>query len=91
LFAQSDCAFADQIANRSMIGARAWRREECVTLAGIVAELMAENAKGTGRIAEASRDFGGREFFEEEGAEGFVLPLGRQLGGREELSGLQVR
>ena len=88
---KGDGAFAEQIANRSMIGARTWRREEGVTLAGIVAELMAEHAKGTGRITEASRDFGGREIFDEERAEGFVLPLGRQLGGRKELSGLQVR
>jgi hypothetical protein len=91
LFAQSDSAFADQFANGSMIGSKSWRREEGVTLAGIVAELMAENAKGTGRIAEASRDIGGPEFLEVECTQGFVLPLGRQLGSREELSSLQVR
>ena len=90
LFAQRNRAFADQVAHRSMVGPRTPSGEESGTMVGIVAELMAENAKRTGGIAEASRDKGGRKLVDEVSTQGLILALRGRLGGREELRGLKV-
>jgi hypothetical protein len=51
-----------------------------------VAELVTQDTKRTGSIAEAAGDVRRGELLNEEGAEGLVLPLQRGLGGKEELS-----
>src|ERR1019366_2902985 len=91
LFSQSDGAFADEIANRSMIRTGACFGEECLAFVGIMAELMAEDAKGTGRVSEALRDFGGGKLLDEESGGRLVLALARRLGGSEEVSRLPIR
>jgi hypothetical protein len=53
---------------------------------GLVAELPAQDAEGSGGVTEAASDFVGGEFFDKIGAEGFVLALGRGLGCEEEAS-----
>ena len=51
--------------------------------AGLMAELMDENAKASWCVAEAGGCLGGGEPFDEEGPQGFVLPVGG-VGGLEE-------
>jgi hypothetical protein len=65
--------------------------EEGGAFLGVVAELVAEDAEGAGRIAEAPRRLGGRELFDEVGAEGLVLAMQRPLGREEEGDGQGFR
>ncbi|MBI1832387.1 MAG: hypothetical protein HYR84_13170, partial [Planctomycetes bacterium] len=90
LFTQSNGAFADQIANRSLFGAWTWHNEKGRAFAGNVTELMAENAKGAGGAAEAPRNLCGRKLVEEVSTQRLVLAVRRRLGDREELSGLKI-
>ena len=48
------------------------------------AEMVAEDAEGTGGIAESLRDELGRDALHEVGAEGLVLAVGRGGGFQEE-------
>ena len=50
---------------------------------GLIAELMDKDAKAPGCIAEAGGCLGGGETVDEEGPEGFVLPMGG-VGGLQE-------
>ena len=50
---------------------------------GLIAELMDEDAKAPRCVAEASGRLGGGETVDEEGPEGFVLPMGG-VGGLQE-------
>ena len=75
---------ADAIARRGRVRPLAGGREEGGALGGVVAELMAEDAEGPRRVAEAASDFVGGESLDEVGAEGLVLPLERRFGGQEE-------
>jgi hypothetical protein len=50
-----------------------------------MAELIAEDAEGAGRVAETTGDVGGGFVIDEEGTEGFVLALKRELRGKEEV------
>jgi len=50
-----------------------------------VAELVAENAQGVGRITEAAGGLGAGQFLDEEGAEGFVLAVEGRFGAEKEL------
>jgi hypothetical protein len=59
--------------------------EEADLLIGVMAELVTENAKRTGCVAEASRDLKGRPAFDEVGAESLVLSVERIFGGEEEV------
>jgi hypothetical protein len=52
------------------------RRREEEFAAGLLAELMDENAKAAWSVAEAPGGFGGGETVDEEGPEGFVLSVG---------------
>ena len=52
---------------------------------GIVAELIAEDAEGAGGVAEAAGNVGRGLLIDEEGTEGFVLALQRELGRKEEV------
>ena len=52
---------------------------------GIVAELIAEDAEEAGGVAEAASDVAGWLLVNEEGAEGLVLALQRELRGKEEV------
>jgi hypothetical protein len=90
LFAQRNGAVADQIAHRGMVGSRTPCGEKGGAMVSIVAELMAENAKRTGGIAEASRNHGGRKLVDEVSTQRLILALGGRLRGREELCGLKV-
>jgi hypothetical protein len=47
-------------------------------------ELVAEDAEGPRRVAEAASDLVGGESLDEVGAEGLVLSLERRFGGQEE-------
>ena len=60
-------------------------RDEEVAL-GLIAKFMDEDAKAAGRVTESSGDFGGRDTVDEEGPEGFVLPMGG-VGGLQEAAG----
>ena len=91
LFPQGDGAFADPVARRRLAGSGAWHRKEGRAFIGGVAEVVAKDPKGSGRITEASGGFGGGELLEVEGAQRLVLALGGKIGGREELSGLKIR
>jgi|SRR5271167_5241231 len=90
LFAQRNRAPTDQVAHRSMVGPRTPCGKESSAMVGIVAELMAEHAKRTGGIAEASRDLDGRKLVDEVSTQGLILAMRGRLGGREELRGLKV-
>jgi hypothetical protein len=57
----------------------------------VVAELVAEDAKRPGRIAEAACHVGGTLLVGEEGAERLVLALERFFGGEKEGRRLGVR
>ena len=65
--------------------------EEAHPFARIVAELMAEHAKGAGGIVETAGHFGRRQLLDEEAAQGLVLPLERRFWGKEELGFGRVR
>jgi hypothetical protein len=65
--------------------------EEALAFVRVVAELVAQGAEGTGRIAEPGRDLGRRESLKEVSAEGFVLAVQGGFGGEEELSSLVCR
>jgi hypothetical protein len=90
LFTQRNRAFADQVADRSMFGPRTPCGEEGSPMIGIVAELMTENAKRTGGIAEALRDLGGRKLVDEVSTQRFILAMRGRLGSCEELRGLKI-
>ena len=51
----------------------------------VVAELITQDAEGAGGIAEAAGDVAGGLLIDEIGAEGFVLALQGELGGKEEV------
>ena len=51
---------------------------------GIVAELITQDAEGAWRVAEAFGHLSRGILIDEEGAEGLVLALERELGGKEE-------
>jgi hypothetical protein len=53
---------------------------------GLIAKLMHQDAKATRRVTEPSGHFGGWNTFDEEGSEGFVLPMGG-VGGLQEAAG----
>jgi hypothetical protein len=89
-FAHGHHQFADRIAGRC--GVRAGQAaEEGRALLRVVAELMAQDAEGAGGIAEPPRRLGGRQLFDEVGAEGFVLAMERRFGGDEEGGSLGFR
>ena len=52
---------------------------------------MAKDAEGAGGIAEPPSRLGGRELFDEVGAEGFILAMERPFGREEEGDGLRFR
>jgi len=89
-FAQSHHQLADWIAGGCRVRAGEGA-EKGRALLRVVAELMAEDAEGAGRVAEAPSRFDGRELLNEVGAEGFVLAMERLLGGKEEGGGLGFR
>jgi hypothetical protein len=66
------------------------RAEKRSAFLGVMAKLVAEHPETAGRVAEALGGFGGREFFDEEGAEGFILAMDALVGGEEEGSGLGI-
>jgi len=62
-----------------------WLAEEGSTFLGVVAELMAEDAEGARGVTEAAGYVAGGLLIDEIGAEGFVLALQGELGGKEEV------
>jgi hypothetical protein len=81
LFPQGDDDFSEGIGLGC--GLRSLGRGQEEGAAGILAELMDQDAKAAGGIAEAAGDFGTGEVVHEEGAEGLVLAVGG-VGGLEE-------
>jgi hypothetical protein len=65
--------------------------EEAGPLVGSVAELVAKNAEGAGRVGETACGLGGGKSVDEVGTERLVLPLLGSLGSQEELCGLLER
>jgi len=59
--------------------------EEGSAFLRVVAELLAEDAEGAGGVAEPAGDVAGGLLIDEEGTEGFVLALQRELRGKEEV------
>jgi len=59
--------------------------EEAGAFGGIVAELVAEDAEGAGGVGEATGDLGAGELIDEVSAEGFVLAVEGDFGGKKEL------
>ena len=73
LLAQLD----DTVADTVTLGCDTWslvrgKKELAIRVA---AEVMAEDAKGTRRVAEARRGFGRRDPIDEEGAQGLILAM----------------
>src|SRR4029077_722422 len=60
------------------------RREEVGTFGRVMAELVAQGAKGARRVAEASGDLGGGKVLDKIGAQRLVLALSGFLRGEEE-------
>jgi hypothetical protein len=58
--------------------------KEALLSVRIMAELVAEDPKGTGRVAEAAGDFERRQALKEVCTESFVLSVQRIFGGAEE-------
>jgi hypothetical protein len=58
--------------------------KEAGAFGGIMAELMAQDAKGAWRVGEAPGDLRARALVNEVGAEGFVLAVEGDFGGEEE-------
>ena len=88
--AQGHGRLADAVAGGSRARAALNLAEEGGALLGVMAELMAQDAEGAGRIAEALGGFGRRELFDEESAQGLVLPLEGLFGGKEDGGGLGI-
>ncbi len=59
-------------------------REEPDAKVGIVAKLMAEDAEGTWGITKSAGGLDRGKLLDEEGTQGFVLPLEMRFGGEEE-------
>jgi hypothetical protein len=66
-------------------------REESDAFAGVVPELVAQDAKGAWGVAKARGDFAGGELLGEVGAERFVLTLAGGVRLEEEAGGLGDR
>jgi hypothetical protein len=79
--AQITDAVADGRGLRTALG----QAEEGSAFFGIVAELIAEDAEGSRGVTEAAGDVAGWLLIDEEGTEGFVLTLQRELRGKEEV------
>jgi hypothetical protein len=74
LLPQSDDVFAEPLLF-ALWSAKSSSRDEEVA-SGLIAELMDEDAKAAGCIAELACCFGGGETVDEEGPKGFILPVG---------------
>ena len=83
-FPHRDDQVSEGITDRSQGRLLGSASEEAGTEGGIVAELMAEDAEGTRGVAEAAGDLDRGKLLDEEGTQGFVLPLERRFGGEEE-------
>ena len=57
----------------------------------VVAELITQDAEGTGGVAEAAGDVGGGLALDEVSTEGFILALHGELRGQEEVSVARCR
>ena len=84
-FPHGDDQFPERIADRSRCRSLEDGRKEPGTEVRIVAELMTEDPKGPGGIAEATGDFDRTELIDEVSAQGFVLPLEGRFWGEEEV------
>ncbi len=83
-FAHGDDQFADAIANGCPMRSVLHDAEEAGTHVGIVAKLVAEDAKGAAGVAEAACDFVRRQPLDEVGAQRLVLALNGVVGSEKE-------
>jgi len=69
--------FDDEFACGGLLGLVAWARARGDEEGGIgvVAEVMAHDLEGAGRVAERAGDLGGGALLDEVGAQGLVLAL----------------
>jgi hypothetical protein len=84
-FAHSHRQITDAISDGRGLRTTLRQAEEGSAFVGIVAELIAEDAEEAGGVAKAASDVGRGLLIDEEGAEGFVLALQRELRGKEEV------
>jgi hypothetical protein len=61
------------------------RRKEVTLFVGVMAELVAQDAKCARRVAKAACDLMGRAAIDEIGTKGFVLSVQRVFGSEEEV------
>ena len=83
--AQGDDLLADGIVGANAGGAARRDSEEEVARVGVVTELMAQHAEGSGRVAEVARSHRRGASLEEEGPKRLVLALSRTGGDTEEI------
>ena len=83
-FPHRDHQVSEGITDRSQSRLLGNAREEPGAKVGIVAKLMAEDAEGTRGITESAGDLDRGKLLDEEGTQGFVLPLETRFGGEEE-------
>jgi len=89
LFAERDNRLVDPIARRRRPRTFAGLDEEGP--ARILAELMTEDAKATGRVPKPPRGFLRRQPFDEIGPQGFILPMDSVDGFQEPLGDCRYR
>jgi hypothetical protein len=83
-FPHRDHQVSERITDRSQNWLLGDAREEPGAKVGIVAKLMAEDAERTWGITESAGDLNRGKFLDEEGTQGFVLPLETRFRGEEE-------
>jgi len=83
-FPHRDHQVSQRITDRSQSRLLGDAREEPCAKVGIVAKLMAEDAEGTWGITKSAGDLDRGKLLDEEGTQGFVLPLEMRFGGEEE-------
>jgi len=83
-FPHRDHQVSERITDRSQSWLLGDAREEPGAKVGIVAKLMAEDAERTWGITESAGDLNRGKFLDEEGTQGFVLPLETRFRGEEE-------
>jgi hypothetical protein len=83
-FPHRDHQVSQRITDRSQSRLLGDAREEPCAKVGIVAKLMAEDAEGTWGITKSAGDLDRGKLLDEEGTQGFVLPLEMRFGGKEE-------
>ena len=84
-FAHGHDEFAYRVTSGGVTGPMLNRRKEVMLFVGVMAELVAQDAKRARRVAKAACDLMGWAAVDEVGTKGFVLSVQRVFGSKEEL------